>query len=326
MPTSKINELPSHNKTHENGDRILTERNSTTIKQKLQDDINLLNKIPIKVPNFLIIGVQKGGTTWLHENLKSHPQIVLPNKKELEFFSYYQKKVEQNGWSEYLSHINKIGNLIRTRKNPIAIGEVTPSYFWSTSPERKWTNPPRNFNSNIPTSVLNTLGSRVKLIVSLRNPVDRAISAYLHHVRHNRILPKEQSILDVGHLYGIVDMGFYYQHFQKWLEVFTIDNFKILLYEQNIKRNKQKTIEEVCEYLEVDCKLHPTSTNLEKFHNKGLQYFEEKGQIYIVENEDSAPYLAVNKDEIKQLKIIYKDEVTKLARLVPTDLFVWNFD
>jgi hypothetical protein len=218
-----------------------------------------------------------------------------------------------------------VGNLIKTRKNPIAIGEVTPSYFWSTEPKRKWTNPPKDFNRNIPESVLNVLGSQVKLIVCLRNPVDRAVSAYLHHVRHNRIDPKSESIIDVGHRYGIIDMGFYYQHFQIWLEKFSLEQFKVLLYEQNIKQNKESTIKDICEFLSVDHQLQPVSSNLEKFHNKGLSYFKEEGQVYINDSDNSTPYLAIKADEIAQLKKIYQQDVKQLSCLIPIDISEWNF-
>ena len=302
------------------------EKDSVNIETKLKDELGLLNEIKVNVPNFLIIGVQKGGTTWLHENLKNHPQILLPNKKELEFFSYYHQKVNQSGWSEYLSHFNKIGNLIKTKKNPIAVGEVTPSYFWSTNPKRKWTNPPKDFNSDIPQSVSNILGSKVKIIICFRNPVYRAISAYLHHIRHNRILFKEQSILDIGHLYGIIDMGFYSQHLKSWLEKFDLDNFLFLTYEQHIKQEKKLTIEKVCNFLQVDYNLYPSVTDMQKIHNQGLQYYTGEKGVYLVDQEKYEDFLVVKEAEIKQLQEIYFDDVLSLQNKTNLNLSVWNFE
>ncbi len=111
------------------------------IRAQINPRAKKLNHIKLNLPNFLIIGVQKGGTTWLHENLKRHPAIFLPeNKKELEFFSYYQKKIADSGLAGYLHSFNQFNDVIQTEK-PKAIGEATPSYFWSTNPARKWTNP-----------------------------------------------------------------------------------------------------------------------------------------------------------------------------------------
>ncbi|MGB5712410.1 MAG: hypothetical protein WBM44_16050, partial [Waterburya sp.] len=48
------------------------------IKSQINSQARKLNNLRLNLPNFLIIGVQKGGTTWIHENLKRHPQIFLP--------------------------------------------------------------------------------------------------------------------------------------------------------------------------------------------------------------------------------------------------------
>lgn len=315
-----------HNQSNQNSSSVFTKKDSINIKSKLKDDLVLLNKIKINVPNFLVIGAQKGGTTWLHENLKNHPQILLPNKKELEFFSYYDKKLDDNGWSEYLSHLNKVGNLVKTRKNPLAIGEVTPSYFWSTNPKRKWTNPPKDFNSNIPESIFNVLGSKIKLIVCMRNPVDRAISAYLHHIRYGRIAYKEQNILDVGHLYGIIDMGFYAQHLDPWLKKFSLNNFLFLSYEENIKKDKKTTIEKVCNFLEVDYQLYPSVADINKVHNKGLNYYRNNRGVYLVDEATSQEHLIVTKKEMMQLQEIYFDDVMSLKEKINLNLDLWNFN
>jgi Sulfotransferase domain len=325
MSLLKNQESANHNETQSSIDCVFTRDDSISIKNKLEDELLTLNKIKVNVPNFLVIGVQKGGTTWLHENLKHHPQILLPNKKELEFFSYYQKKINQDGWSEYLGHLNKIGNLIKTRKNPIAVGEVTPSYFWSTSPRRQWTNPPKDFNSCIPESVFNVLGSKVKIIVCFRNPIDRAISAYLHHIRHNRISFKEQSILDTGHLYGIIDMGFYAQHLEHWLQKFDFDNFQFLIYEQDIKKDKKLTIKKVCDFLTVDYQLYSPVADLQKIHNKGLQYYRNEKGAYLVNEEKSEDHLVVSQEDINKLKHIYFDDVLSLEKKANLDCSLWNF-
>ena len=293
----------------------------------LNRKLSKLNEFNINIPNFLIIGVQKGGTTWLHENLKKHPQILLPKgKKELKFFTFYQKKLNDFGLSYYLKHFNQFDDILQTDK-PVAIGEATPGYFWSTKPARKWTNPPNKyFNDDIPGSVFNLLGSKLKILLCLRDPVERAISAYVHHIRQERINYKSQSIFDVGHLHGIIDMGFYSQHLNAWLEKFNLENFKILIYERDIQYNKQKTIEDICDFLEVDYRLYPTSINLNEYHNKGLQYRIDKDGIILIPSDGESELLVVARDEIKQLRKIYYEDYLSLQKITNLDLSeVWGF-
>lgn len=289
-----------------------------------RDEISQLNSIQINTPNFLVIGAQKGGTTWLHANLKKHPEVLLPGgKKELEFFSYHAT-LNSSNLSDYLSNFNKINNVMVRSCSPKAIGEATPSYFWSVDSSREWSNPPSGFNSQIPASVFNMLGADVKLILCLRNPVHRAISAYLHHIRFARIDYTQQRILDIGKSYGIIDMGFYYQHLSVWLETFKLSNFKILFYEKDIKVNKQKTIKTLCDFLGIDAALYPTSDSINDFHNKGLTYkFTDEG-VKIKENPEAAESLVISTREIEAIHEIYHDDTVALEQLLGTDLSDWK--
>ena len=293
----------------------------TKIRSQVNRQARKLNNLKLSLPNFLIIGTQKGGTTWLHENLKRHPEIFLPNgKKELEFFSYYDKKLADYGLADYLKHFNQFEDLIKSDK-PKAIGEATPRYFWSIDPNRQWSNPTNeHFNRKIPQSVYNILGAKVKLILCLRNPVHRAISAYFHHIKRDRIDYKTQSILDVGHLHGIIDMGFYAQHLNAWLAKFDLSNFKVLIYEQDIKNNKQQTIENICDFLGVDYGIFPADTNLNRYHNKGLKYrLNEDGAFLIFPDRDETE-LVVTPEEIIKLKQIYAEDSLALQKILKLDL------
>jgi len=111
------------------------------------------NLKPVKVPNFIIIGCQRCGTTSLYTYLAQHPQILTPIKKEMDFFSWHFDR----GIDWYLAHFPPMppGEQFLT-------GEASPSYFDSReAPER-----------------LYSLFPEAKLIVLLRNPVARAISQF----------------------------------------------------------------------------------------------------------------------------------------------------
>ena len=77
------------------------------------------------VPNFLVLGAQKSGTTWLYSMLKQHEDILLTDKKELAFFD--NKKV----WNTL--KIDGYNNLFKGKyNNEKLIEDITPAYFWSS--------------------------------------------------------------------------------------------------------------------------------------------------------------------------------------------------
>ncbi len=171
----------------------------------------------MSVPNFLIIGAQRSGSTWLWHEFGQHPEIFLPDVKELEYFSY-TSNLSAAGWASYQQRF-------AGRTEPW-LGEATPAYFMTIDERSAWHSPKRGFNADIPQAVHDRLGSDVRLVLSLRHPVDRAISAFFHHARRGRIRPGE-SILDAGRDHMIVDGGFYGRHLERWLEFFPLENFLI---------------------------------------------------------------------------------------------------
>lgn len=111
----------------------------------------------MKLPNFLVIGTQKGGTTTLHRIMMRHSKIYLPECKEVQYFSLnYEKGIK---W--YANHFNE-------SKWWQIKGEITPYYLFHPKAAKR-------IKETIP---------RVKLIVLLRNPIDRTISQYYHAKRH----------------------------------------------------------------------------------------------------------------------------------------------
>jgi len=110
------------------------------------------------LPDFLILGAQKAGTTALYAYLRWHPEITGPSFKEVSFFDRHYAKGER--W--YRAHMP-----VRRRS---LVGEASPSYlFHPLAPER----------------VAGMLPA-ARLIALVRNPVDRAFSHYQHEVALGR--------------------------------------------------------------------------------------------------------------------------------------------
>lgn len=108
------------------------------------------------LPGFIGLGVQKGGTTTLHQLLSQHPQLLMPTRKELHYFS--------------LNH--HLGPAWYQQQWPAAPaarlrGEITPYYiFHPQAPQR-----------------LRALLPQARLLILLRDPVERALSQYFHSRR-----------------------------------------------------------------------------------------------------------------------------------------------
>jgi hypothetical protein len=121
------------------------------------------------LPNFLIIGAQKAGTTALYAYLRRHPQITGPSWKEVSFFDRHYARGE--AW-----YRGNFPNSLRARG---LVGEASPSYlFHPLAPER-----------------VAGLVPQAKLIALVRNPVDRAFSQYQHEVALGREpLPFEDAL------------------------------------------------------------------------------------------------------------------------------------
>ena len=159
-------------------------------------------------PNFLVIGASRSGTTWIDKNLRDHPSVYLPPIKELHFFdSRYDRGIEFyesffDGW----------------RGEP-AVGEVTPDYLHGQfSPY----DIPRLIHQHLPD---------VKLIASLRNPVDRLYSEFWNvkaRDPRNAPLSFEEKLAQRPEF---IREGFYFEHLQRFLEYFPRERMLILLYD-----------------------------------------------------------------------------------------------
>ncbi len=182
------------------------------------------------LPNFLVIGGNRCGTTWIAKNLRLHPEIYMPSKKELHFFD----KDFGNGWDYYESYFPE--EKCRSYK---AIGEATPAYIYKPD-------------------IAQLIKSRmldVKLIASLRNPIDRAYSQYWNlfatapsegHI--NKRLTFEEKL---DFTPSLIEQGFYDAELRDYFEIFPKENILILIYEETVK-NPVAEFKMIYEFLGVD--------------------------------------------------------------------------
>jgi len=122
----------------------------------------------LRLPDFVVIGAQKAGTTSLHAALAQHPQLFLPSTKELHYFS--------SGFDQPLA---SYGAHFGPARADQVCGEATPYYlFHPAAPQR-----------------LAACLPQARLIVLLRDPVARSLSHYFHAIRRgNETLPLEAAL------------------------------------------------------------------------------------------------------------------------------------
>lgn len=117
----------------------------------------------MRLPDYIIVGTMKGGTTILHDFICEHPNVVAAKQKEIHYFSLFYNK----GESWYSDHFSEADSSVVT-------GEASPTYFDMDSGGVI----PRLISKDIP---------NIKLILVVRDPVERAISHYNHYCVVNKL-------------------------------------------------------------------------------------------------------------------------------------------
>ncbi|WP_420426277.1 sulfotransferase family protein [Algiphilus sp.] len=175
------------------------------------------------VPNFLFIGPDKSGSTWIYQALKNHPQVFLSPVKELFFFDRYYEK----GWGWYHSFFSGSGS------GHDIVGEISHDYLFSELARDR-------IAEDIP---------NVKLMVCVRDPVERAFSAYLYMRKQGRVRGSFEAALEsIGEL---VDHGLYSKHLKMYLERFPKEQIHVAVFD-DLAENPQAFFSEVCGFLGID--------------------------------------------------------------------------
>lgn len=244
------------------------------------------------LPNFLIIGSAKCGTTSLYSYLHQHPQVFMSTPKEPTFFGNEGPEFLYNGpydehrayHSKTITDLKTYTALFENAKDAKAVGEA--SIFYLYLPKA-----PEQIKKYVPNA---------KMFAVLRNPADRAYSAYLHTVRQGREprpfdealrLEPERIRQKWNPLWHFKAMGFYYEQVKRYFDMFGRDQVRVYLYE-DLQKNPLQLIKEVFEILEVDSSFVPdmkkrfkesyvpTLPALERFLNK-TKYKTTQSEAYL---------------------------------------------
>jgi len=214
---------------------------------------------PLRVlPDFIVIGVVRGGTTSLYHYLSQHPCIARAAYDELGFFdTNYELGIN---WYRSLFPTKLYARYVRWRRKHFMTFDVTPFYI---------------YNPDAAERIRDTL-PHVKIIVVLRNPVDRAYSNYNLGVRNkdekrsfeeaikfevNKIheygdLPKDKKYFEQIVAYSYIARGFYAEQIAIWFKLFSKDQIFIISSE-DLEEKENDTLTTIFDFLELPkCKIN----------------------------------------------------------------------
>jgi Sulfotransferase domain len=193
------------------------------------------------LPNLIVIGAMKSGTTSLHQYLGAHPEIFMSAEKEPRFFT------DEVKWNRGLAWYEKLFPV------PAAVrGESTPDYTKFPAIRRA----PQRIHSVIP---------EVCLIYLVRDPIERIISHYVDSYSFGRVngtLDEELADFDCH----LVNCSRYYMQIEQYLEYFDSKQLLVVVSEE-LRNDRRKTLQTAFQFLGVDDDF--TSTEWETTHYEG---------------------------------------------------------
>ena len=249
--------------------------------------------------DFIIAGAQKAGTTALADLIESHPKIKMPHKDELHrtiqparhFFDDEERFAQTD-----IDYTPLQRGCVRKRKSTL-LGSCTPIYiYWRTAMERIW-----NYNS------------KIKLLVLLRNPADRAFSHwnmqrdrglesldFLAAVQEEKNRAREAMPFQLRK-FSYVDRGLYAEQIDRVFRYFPREQVEVIKFEQ-FRRDARKTLDAVCNFIGVE--------PLQNLNNV------ETG---------STPYARkMTRSERQYLVDLYKSDIDRLEKLLGWDCSDWK--
>lgn len=182
----------------------------------------------------------KCGTTTLYKNLVKHPAIISAKRKELHFFDKEEEYEKGLNWYRKQFPLLLKGKF--KNQSGLITGEATPRYL---------------FTPDVPQKVYEAMPG-VKLIVILRNPVERAYSHYHHFKRRNleslsfeeALCKEENGTIEPGINRNYLARGIYVEQLKRWMKLFPKEQF-LILQSENYYKDPIKGLNQVCNFLNV---------------------------------------------------------------------------
>ena len=293
------------------------------------------------LPNFLVIGAAKAGTTSLYNYLAQHPQIYMSPEKEPRFFALEGETPKFGGITQKINQasINTLEaytQLFEGVNDEVAIGEASTIYLYSEKAADR-------IKHHIPS---------VKLIALLRHPAERAFSSYVHLVRdgfetanfaEGLRLEEQRRQENWQPLWFYQHRGFYYTQLKCYFDRFAPEQIRVYLYDDFLADSKN-VWQDIYRFLNVDSSFKPNldranvsgiprqrwlqnifnKDNILKSAVKPLLPDPVRKKIYRAVSQKNLGSKPVMSPEIRQqLTNTYREDILKLQDLIKRDLSCW---
>ena len=292
----------------------------------------------MRLPNFLIVGAAKSGTTSLFHYLRQHPEGYMPTFKEPQYLvcSKLKHRVFKS-----VSSFSEYRELFSDVNHELAIGEASVFYLYYYTEAIK--------------NIKKTLGEDVKIIIVLRNPVERAFSAYRHVSRNSlaeilsfeNALKEESGRLDrnpsITPMVMYKDMSLYNDAVQAYKSAFK--DVHIILHE-DLKNNLSTTMKNIFRFLEIN---QEVEVNFVSQHNVGawdwrstwlknvlfgksrwksiLKFFIPKNVLQrmgsFIRTIGGQKAVQIVPETKTELQAYFRDDIVSLAKTIDKDLKNW---
>ena len=295
----------------------------------------------LNLPNFLIVGVARCGTTSLYHYLIQHPEIGFSKIKEPKYFSSLNINFPQKGISDHtvdekiIKSIEEYKKLFSGKENFKRIGEASSDYFF--------------YHKDVISEIKKTIGD-TPIIISIRNPIERTISAYNNLVRDGRenlsieeAINQEKERVESGWdwMWAYTGGSMYSEGIQAFQKHFS--KVKIVLFED--LENPNELLNEISEFLGVsnydsfdtDVKYSPSGKPknliIKIISSRNITIINTLRRI-VIENiprnfleRISKGFFKkedVNVNIKKQLLKIFEEDINKTEKLIHRDLSSWK--
>lgn len=318
--------------------------------------MNPNSKTEQKLPNFFVVGAAKSGTTSLYEYMKMHPQIYMAPIKETHHFStdidntkfrpnyarslnkdltrFLETDMEEGIFHAFVKDREQYIKLFRNVKNEKAIGEITNSYLYSKEAAR-------NIHSTFPDA---------KVIMMLRNPIDRAFSHYLMDLRIGyetadfmtavkKDMARDPKGWGISNLY--IEIGMYAEQVKRFVEVIPEQQRRIYIFD-DFKKDAGAVVKDMFSFLGVEAdvdidfsqKFNPSFIPKNKLIGKLNTQKKVKDWLKgvlpkSVKSKFKKTFYTdkdlprITAEEKRFLAGIFRDDVMKLGKLLNRDLSKW---
>jgi hypothetical protein len=284
------------------------------------------------LPNFMIIGVAKAGTTSLYRYLDQHPQVFMCPIKGTNFFGYEDARAwtwTDEGDPPLLRHFQvttfeAYQALFAGAADEIAIGEASPQYLRCPTAARR-------IHACLPD---------VKLVASLRNPADRTFSGFLMRTRRGEAVKSIHEELTPASSH--VREGFYYQRLKRYFDIFPRQQIKIILFEE-LKQDPAQVIVELFDFLGVNTNFVPDTSvrhnpaGVPKVRWLNRLFFNPtlirtakavlpesvQGMVKRARQQNLKTPPPFPADVRAELLELYREDIRKLEGLLNRDLSIW---